>query len=177
MSESEPRTGRPPKELRGDIIDVLKTTDHRAMTLGMITNEEEIDGARATVKKRLDDLLESGEIKCDKIGNATAYWYEEPEVKTSGGINRAWLRATLRDMGEKEGSVAGRAGWFTLIFSIITAGVWYVAGFVWASLPLALAVLAFVFFVHSGMRFLQYGAASDVNEKWGSHVDDYSDER
>lgn len=82
MGESpEPEPGRPRKNLRGEIIRVLETTDHRAMTLGMIT--EEVDGARATVKGRIDSLVADDIVEKDKIGNATAYWIPDPEPQVS----------------------------------------------------------------------------------------------
>lgn len=76
----QPRTGRPKKDLEGEIQELLESTDQRAMTLGMITDE--VNGARATVKDRLENLLSDPgcEIQSQKIGNATAYWIPEEKV-------------------------------------------------------------------------------------------------
>lgn len=66
--------GRPRKDVVGQITTLLTETDRRAMTLGEISDE--VDAARATVKKRLDGLDERGYVESEKIGNATAYWME-----------------------------------------------------------------------------------------------------
>lgn len=86
MAESaEPQPGRPRKPLSDDIVQLLETTDNRAMTLGMIT--EQVDGSRRTVDDRLNALVNAGRVESQKIGNATAYWIpkEPPSAVTSDG--------------------------------------------------------------------------------------------
>lgn len=79
---AEPTPGRPRKELRGEIVEVLENTNSRVMTLGAITDN--VDGARRTVKDRLDKLEDSGPVQSEKVGNATAYWIPENTQTTTG---------------------------------------------------------------------------------------------
>lgn len=85
MAESgAPNPGRPRKPLADEIVDLLESTENRAMTLGMVTSE--VDASRQTVKDRLDQLVESGRIESQQIGNAAAYWVGESIPKADGGL-------------------------------------------------------------------------------------------
>lgn len=99
--DADPQPGRPRKDLSGQIVDLLETTDHRAMTLGMIARSDEVDGARATVKDRLDRLVERGTIQTDKIGNATAYYILEEPTPTAAAYGGGGNGGAVDGEGEE----------------------------------------------------------------------------
>lgn len=78
MASPSGQGGRPPAVTKSELKDVLRESGSRVMTLGMVT--EEVDASHQTVNKRLQELIEDGEVKTEKVGNATGYWLPEPET-------------------------------------------------------------------------------------------------
>lgn len=135
----DPEPGRPRKELSGEIVELLETTDHRAMTLGMITSE--VDGARRTVKDRLDSLVEDGPVRTDKIGNATAYWIPGPEPDPAPSFGGGGGPARETEAPDLDTSGVS----WTRVFDVASV-----------LLPIQAAVLAVFALFGGGMFFIGY---------------------
>lgn len=80
MEPPSARGGRPPAVTKSELKDVLRESENRVMTLGMMTDK--VDASSPTVNKRLSELVKEGEVETEKIGNATGYWIPTPRSPT-----------------------------------------------------------------------------------------------